>query len=64
VINTFELKLVATDVDMEDSSASASASANASGIAGEGGAANSSMDMQFLEKRRAQCKSPIPSPAC
>jgi hypothetical protein len=68
VINTFELKLAATDVDMDANNTSdANATASGSGSAGEGGSGaingsgsgTSLMDMEFLEKRRGQCKSCI-----
>lgn len=68
VINTFELKLAVTDVDMDANNTSdANATASGSGSAGEGGSGaingsgngTSLMDMEFLEKRRGQCKSCI-----
>lgn len=68
MINTFELKLAATDVDMDANNTSdANATASGSGSAGAGGSGTgngsasgtSLMDMEFLEKRRGQCKSCI-----
>lgn len=68
VINTFELKLATTDVDMDantgdgenaTASGSGSASAGGSGAGNAGGRGGSLMDMDFLEKRRGQCKSCI-----
>ena len=67
MINTFELKLAATDVDMDanntsDANATASGSGSAGvGVSGAGSASASAnggslMDMEFLEKRRGQCE--------